>query len=103
MHEIGVNVKGTFYPPESQECQNILGSVSSLHHVMMRNVRNQKKEFHLGPIREKALIMASLYLNNDNEVQLYIIDISLDDKIELAWKRQLNKLYLKEYLKQPQT
>lgn len=99
MHETGINIKGIFCPPESQECQGILSSVSTLHNVIMRNIKQQKKYFNLGPIREKALVMGSLYLNDQREIQLYIIDISLNDKIELAWKRQLNKLYLKEYLK----
>jgi len=99
MHEIGVNLGGTFYPSESKECQEVLRSVSVLHNKMMLNIRRQNKKFNLGPIQEKALIMAGLYLNQDQEVQLYIIDISLDDKIELPWKRQLNKLYIKEYLK----
>lgn len=102
MQEIGVNVKGTYFPPDSKECQKILQSVSVLHNVVMRNIRRQKKEFQLGPIQEKALILASLYFNNENKIQLHIIDMSLDDKIELAWKQQLNKLYLKEYLKKAQ-
>ena len=101
IHETGINIKGTYYPPESEECQSVIKNVSILHNAMMRNLRLRKKEFHLGPIQKKALILANLYLNNSNEVQLYIIDISLDDKIELVWKKQLNKLYIKEYLKKP--
>lgn len=101
MHEIGINLGGTFYPPESEECKEVLRSVSVLHNKTMLNIRRQSKKFNLGPIQEKSLIMARLYLNQGQDVQLSIIDLSLDDKIELSWKRQLNKLYIKEYLKKP--
>lgn len=101
--EVGINLKGIFFPPESQECKTVLDSIANLHIMIDRNIKHQRKSFQLGPVSEKALILASLYRNPADEVQLCIHDISLDDSIELAWKRQLNKLYLKEYLKPPKT
>lgn len=68
--------------------------------MVSRNIAHQKKVFLLGPVQQKALVMASLYLNQSKEVQLHVIDLSLNDEIELEFKRQLNKLYTNEYLKQ---
>lgn len=81
-------------------CQSIIKSISILQAVTIENVREKKMSFLLGPMVEKALIHASLYKSKEGDVQLYITDISSDDEMELAWKRQLNKLYLKEYLRQ---
>lgn len=99
-YEIGINVRGKFYPPDSLECQSILNNISNLHNMMLREMKKHRRVFQQGPIAEKALVHASLYQTAKNEIQLNILDISFDDNIELAWKRQLNKLYLKEYLKQ---
>lgn len=46
-------------------------------------------------MNEKALIKAYPYVNHLNEIQLNVVEISVNDDIELAWKRQINKLYLK--------
>lgn len=68
--------------------------------MTFKNLRKKRKTFELGPISEKALILASLYTSQPSkEVHLNVIDISLDDKLELAWKRQLNNLYSRHYLK----
>lgn len=96
--EIGINVGGKFHRPESEMNLSIMKNLSILQAATVRNVREQSMSFLLGPIKQKALIQATPYKNNKNEVQLSIIEISLDDEIELAFKRQLNKLYLKEYL-----
>lgn len=98
--EIGINIRGIFYPPESDECKSVIDSITNLHHMVSRNLAHQKKHFLLGPVQQKALVMASLYLNQSKEVQLHVIDLSLNDEIELEFKRQLNKLYTNEYLKQ---
>jgi hypothetical protein len=98
--EVGINIKGKFYPPESRECKAILRSLTILHSMIARNVSGLRKDFQQGPLQKKALVLANLYTNNKNgKVQLNIIDISQNDKIELAWKRQISKLYLKEYMK----
>lgn len=97
--KVGMNLDGVFYPPDSEECQSVFTSVATLQNAMLRNIRPQKKDFQQGPVAEKALIHGYLYSTSSNELQLNVIDISLNDTIELAWKRQLNKLYLKEYLK----
>lgn len=98
--EVGINIKGKFYPPESSECQAVLRSCTILHSMIARNISEMKTDFQQGPVQKKALVLAHLYVNNKNgKVQLNIIDISLNDKIELAWKKQITKLYIKEYMK----
>lgn len=98
--EVGINIKGKFYPPNSSQCQAILRSCSILHNLIAENISAMRKDFQLGPLAKKALVLGNLYTSNKNgKIQMNIIDISLNDKIELAWKRQLNKLYLKEYTK----
>lgn len=99
--DVGINIKGVFHPPESQEYNEIISSIAKVHSAVGRNIKHHKKEFSLGPALKKALIFASLYATNDKQIQLHIIDLTFNDDIELAWKQQLNKLYLKEYLKKP--
>lgn len=93
--EVGINIRGEFHAPESQECQSIVNSISILHNIIARNAKQQQKDFKLGPMNEKALIKAYPYTNHLNETQLNVLEISLNDDIELAWKRQINKLYSK--------
>lgn len=95
-----MNIHGRFFPPESNECKSVFKSILVLQNMIHRNLQLQNKEFHLGPIPEKTLILGFPYFNKSNEVQLNVIDISLNDKIELAWKQQLNRIYTNEYLKQ---
>lgn len=93
--EVGINIRGEFHAPESQECRSILNSISILHNIIARHAIQQRRDFKLGPMSEKALIKAYLYSNHLNETQLNIVEMSLNDDIELAWKRQINKLYSK--------
>lgn len=57
-------------------------------------------EFRLGPMNEKALVLGNLYMKeNEQQPQLNVIDLSPNDEAELYWKRQLNLIYEREYLK----
>lgn len=98
--EIGLNIRGNFLPPESDACQAAFKSIEVLHNIIHRNLQLQRKEFQLGPIPKKTLILGFPYVNLSKQVQLHVVDISLNDKIELAWKQQLNRIYMKDYLKQ---
>lgn len=94
--EVGLNLRGEFLAPDTQECKSILRNISILQNVISRNQNSSQKSFQLGPMKEKALIKAFLYPNYSNEVQLNIIEITPNDDIELAWKRQINRLYHKQ-------
>ncbi|CRL00293.1 CLUMA_CG013566, isoform A [Clunio marinus] len=96
--EIGINLKGTFHSPDSSECQEILQNISDLNSMTSSNIEHMRKVYQLGPIQQKALILATLYKTDENNVQLNMLDMSLNDRIELLWKQQLNRLYRKEYL-----
>lgn len=95
----GTNIHGQFLPPDSKENLSILKNIAILHNAVSKNIRHQRKKFELGPVNEKALISAWLYLDKDQEVQLGIFDLWLNDEIELGWKQHLNKIYINEYLK----
>ena len=98
--EVGVNVRGKFYPPDSNECQTVLESCRILNNMTARNIIQRNRNFQQGPLKQKSLVFVNLFTNNRNgNTELNIIDIYPNDKIELAWKRQLNKLYMKTYLK----
>ena len=98
--EVGVNIRGKFYPPESKECHNVLESCRILNNMTAKNIIEKRRKFEQGPLKQKCLVFVNLYTNNKNgKNELNIINIYPNDKIELAWKRQLNKLYMKTYLK----
>jgi hypothetical protein len=99
--ETGININGKFIPPQSEECKSVLKHISIVQNMTFENIRRQRKKFELGPLSEKALVLGSLYKVSTQEVHVNVIDITLNDKLELAWKRQLNNLYTKQYLKPP--
>lgn len=99
----GTNIYGRFLPPDSTENLKILKNVTVLHNAISKNIKHQRKSFELGPVNEKALVFGWLYLDKEQEVQLGIVDLWLNDKIEGAFKQHLNKIYMNQYLKTPKT
>ncbi|CAO1356757.1 unnamed protein product [Diamesa serratosioi] len=99
LRETGINVNGKYLDPQTKECQKVLQSVQRFQLMIHKNIDKQKHDYHLGPIAEKALLLARPYKTQTGETQLYIYDISLNDKIELYWKRSLSKIYNNQYLK----
>lgn len=82
---------------ESQETFN--HHARSFYQVFKKFIKSEQTEFRLGVAKEKAIVFAFPYFNHNQEIQLNVIDICFDDKMELFWKCQLNSLYEKEYLK----
>lgn len=99
MHETGINVNGLYLDPKTKECQKILESVSNFQLMIGKNINKQKHDYQLGPIAEKALVLARPYKTATGDTELHIYDISLNDKIELYWKCSLSKIYNNQYLK----
>jgi hypothetical protein len=100
--EVGFNIKGEFHPPDSPLCRSIVDSCRILHNSIANNLKAKRVDLRQGPQAEKALIFGNLFTNHTTgKIQFNIIDLSLNDHLELPWKRQLNKLYLKTYSKCP--
>lgn len=99
MHATGINVSGKYLGPETNECQKILETVSKFQQMIAKNITTQTNDYQLGPIAEKALLLARPYKTATNETHLHVYDISLNNKIELYWKNSLNKIYKNQYLK----
>lgn len=97
--EVGVNLFGKFYPSNSQESQYVFNSANNLQKMISENLKDLHKKLQQGPIKEKVLIYAKPHIFHENEVRLYIIDLWESDKVELAWKRHLNRMYINQYLK----
>jgi hypothetical protein len=97
--ETGINIQGKFYPQESEESQFVFDSVTNLMHMIDKNLKQLHKKFQQGRLKEKVLVYAKPFSFHDS-IRLHIIDIWECDQIELAWKRNLNKIYNTQYLKQ---
>lgn len=87
-------------PAESAEAEELMKNIAILHLSVSKTLQKQQdnKRLQQGPQKEKALIMGFLYMTKGG-VQMSVIDINFDDKKELVWKQQLNKIYTKDYLK----
>lgn len=94
-----MNVRGKYLDPKTNECQNILETVSRFQKMIEKNIVEQTNDYQLGPVAQKALVLARPYKTASNETQLHIYEISLNDNIELYWKNSLNKVYRNQYLK----
>lgn len=94
----GFNIDGTFFGAGSEESQFICSSVSNLQKMIDKNLQHLHKEFHQGPLKQKVLVYAKPFTFH-NSIRLHIIDLWQCDHIELAWKRNLNKIYSTQYLK----
>lgn len=99
MHKIGINVSGKFLHPKTNECQKILQTVSRFQKMIEKNIVEHTNDYQLGPVAQKALVLARPYKTASNETHLHVYDISLNDNIELYWKNSLNKVYRNQYLK----
>lgn len=97
--ETGVNIQGKFYPSESEESQFVYNSVNNLQHMIEKNLKHVHKKFHQGPLKQKVLVYAKPFSFHDT-TRLHIIDLFECDNFELTWKRNLNKIYSTQYIKQ---
>lgn len=97
--KVGLNIRGKFLPPDSVECQSLIKSAAVVQSMTEHNIQHQSKEFPLGPIPEKVQIHGFPYKVGSDQIQLHVVAINRDDKIELAWKRELNRVYENVYLK----
>lgn len=80
--------------------QNLLESVKMVTRATFREASKLVTQFPLGPMKQKALVLGNLYMSEQEQsLQLNVIDLSPNDDAELAWKRQLNLLYEREYFK----
>lgn len=97
--ETGINIQGKFYPSESEESQFVFNSVNNLQHMIEKNLKQAHKRFQQGPLKEKVLVYAKPFSFHDT-IRLHIIDLFECDNYELTWKRNLNKIYSTQYIKQ---
>jgi hypothetical protein len=98
--EVGLNLGGNYFPPDTQLCKSIFSSCQILHNTINKNLKERRFDVQQGPILEKVLVFGNLFTYNESgKIGFNIIDISPNDSLELSWKRQINKLYLKNYSK----
>lgn len=81
--------------------KDLIESIKVVNHATSKEASKLVTHFPLGPMRQKAIILGNLFMSEKEQgLQLNVIDLSPNDSAELCWKRQLNLLYEREYLKE---
>lgn len=96
----GIRLNNETINTKSKEFNEAFQNAEKISQIIKNLISQKLIKLQLGVVKEKAILIGIPYFyENESIMHLNVISLQLNDEIELPWKRQLNLLYERQYLK----